>query len=335
MSRSTFATYLHPHTTLTSKARNQIDFVGFSLPYWDSVRHELAQALQNFPSLPPRMAEFDDYLRVHTSTYLQQLHLMAAEIPPEPMPRLSGECTGLEYALPGYQYGLGGMMEAIDQMRAGVLERAYCFSLGGHHAHTDWGHGYCLLNPLAAAARYAQEQGFERILIVDWDIHHGDGTQAIFAHDPTVYCISIHSAADLYMGFTAGLEHGSTVAGQRTGHCNLPLLSARFEASFWEELGLGGEFYRARESLSVFRDALAQLPWVPDLICIFSGYDGHREDGGKGITEWGNDEFRQLTRAVLEVARRADCPILSVHGGGYKGPITVAAALSHVEELAR
>jgi acetoin utilization deacetylase AcuC-like enzyme len=79
------------------------------------------------------------------------------------------------------------MFEAVEQMKRGNLERAFCFCLGGHHAHRDWGHGYCLLNPLAATARYAQELGLVRVLIVDWDIHHGDGTQAIFAHDDTVY----------------------------------------------------------------------------------------------------------------------------------------------------
>jgi len=125
--------------------------------------------------------------------------MMAHDEQVEELPRLSIECSGLDHCLPGYLYGLGGMLEAIDQMRAGLLERAYCFSLGGHHAYADWGHGYCLLNPQAAAARYAQTQGFRKILIVDWDIHHGDGTQSIFANDPSVYCLSIHSCLDLYM----------------------------------------------------------------------------------------------------------------------------------------
>jgi acetoin utilization deacetylase AcuC-like enzyme len=124
---------------------------------------------------------------VHTPTYLDKLKRMAAGEEIAAAPRLSVECTGFEYCLPGYLYGLGGMLEAIDQMRSGALERAYCFSLGGHHAYADWGHGYCLLNPQAAAVRYAQKKGFEHVLVVDWDIHHGDRTQSIFAHDASVY----------------------------------------------------------------------------------------------------------------------------------------------------
>ena len=106
------------------------------------------------------------------------------------------------------------MYEAVRRMKASTLERAYCFSIGGHHAHPDWGHGYCILNPLAVTARYAQEQGFEKVLIIDWDHHHGDGTQAIFANDKTVYCISIHSAIDLYMSFQKVLRQGTTTAAQ-------------------------------------------------------------------------------------------------------------------------
>jgi acetoin utilization deacetylase AcuC-like enzyme len=226
------------------------------------------------------------------------------------------------------------MLAAIDQMRAGNLDRAYCFSFGGHHAYPDWGHGYCLLHPLATAARYAQAHDFTHVLIVDWDHHYGDGTQAIFAHDPSVYCISIHSAADLYMASACGLACGTTSAARAVGHCNIPLLNAAYDDSFGEQMQLSGQFYRAQESHRVFQEALQQLPWPPDLICIFSGYDAHRDDCGKGISDWTNDDFQRLTRAVLDVAYHASCPVLSVHGGGYNLPVTIAAAAAHVEVLA-
>ncbi len=191
-----FATYLHPHTGYTSKPADQIRFVGHSYPHFSQIRAELAKVLADYPALAARKAEYGDYFCVHTREYLDKLKKMAADELVEELPRLSAECTGFEYCLPGYLYGLGGMLEAIDQMRAGTVERVYCFSLGGHHAYPDWGHGYCLLNPQAAAARYAQTRGFERVLIVDWDVHHGDGTQSIFGNDPTVYCISIQTLFD-------------------------------------------------------------------------------------------------------------------------------------------
>jgi acetoin utilization deacetylase AcuC-like enzyme len=330
-----FAVYLHPHTCYASKPSDQIRFVGYAVPHFSRVRQELATALGDYPTLPVRQAEYSEYLRVHREEYLSELRLMASEEPVDELPRLSIECTGFEYCLPGYLYGLGGMLEAIDQMKVGMLDRAYCFSLGGHHAYADWGHGYCVLNPVATAARYAQEEGFERVLIVDWDLHHGDGTQSIFAHDPSVYCISIHSVADLYMASMRVLKYGTTTGGEEVGHCNVPLLNEFYADDFSEQMeSLSGKFYRASESLVAFRSALEQIPWMPDLMFIFSGYDSHRDEGGQGITDWGNQEYKLLTQSVLDLAREASCPVISVHGGGYKLPVTITAALSHIEVLA-
>ena len=250
------------------------------------------------------------------------------------LPRLSAECTGLEFCLPGYLYSLGGMLEAIDQMKSGMLERAYCFSLGGHHAYADWGHGYCLLNPSAAAVRYAQDKGFDQVLIIDWDIHHGDGTQSIFANDPSVYCISIHSALDMYMAVMRVMKNGTTTAGEQVGHCNIPLLNEIYEDRFIEKMNLTGKFYRARESLPALQSALTHIPWTPDMILIFSGYDSHEDDCGKGITDWTDQEYVSLTQYVLDLAKQASCPVLSVPGGGYKLPTTISAAICHVEALA-
>jgi acetoin utilization deacetylase AcuC-like enzyme len=329
-----FATYLDPRACATSRPLDEIQFVGHSLPHFSRVRQELERVLAGYPALALRQAEYSDYARVHTQDYLDALARMASGQPVAWRPQLSVECHGLEYCLPGYCYGLGGMMQAIDAMRAGRLDRAYCFSLGGHHAYPDRGHGYCLLNPLAAAARYAQERGLRKILIVDWDIHHGDGTQAIFARDPDVYCISIHSAADLYMATMRVLKSGATTMGEAVGHCNIPVLAAYYAEDDAEQIGLSGRLYRAHESLAAFRSALEHLPWSPDLIMIFSGYDSHRDDCGKDITNWMDHDFERLTQVVLDVALRAACPVLSVHGGGYTLPVTVSAAAAHVRVLA-
>ncbi len=331
---SHFAVYLHPETCLTSKPIEQIRFLGYSLPHFARVREELAQRLADYPQLPLRQADFAEFQRVHKPDYLSALQRMAADEPVIERPRLSVECTGFEYCLPGYQYGLGGMLAAIDQMKSGVLDRAYCFSLGGHHAYADWGHGYCLLNLQATAVRYAQEQGFARVLIVDWDIHHGDGTQSIFARDASVYCLSIHSLADLYMATQRVMKDGTTTAAKAVGHCNIPLLSEIYTDEMAEELGLSSKWYRAAESLTASQTALDNLPWSPDLICIFSGYDSHHDDCGAGITNWTNDDFRWLTQRVLSLAKRSNCPVLSAHGGGYQLPVTVAAAVEHVRVLA-
>jgi acetoin utilization deacetylase AcuC-like enzyme len=193
---------------------------------------------------------------------------------------------------------------------------------------------YCILNPQAAAVRYAQTQGFERVLIVDWDLHHGDGTQTIFAHDPSVYCLSIHSAADLYMATQRVLRLGTTTAAAEVGHANIPILHQDYDDAFWETMQLPGTYYRAENSMAAFAEALAHLPWLPDLILIFSGYDAHRDDQGRKVTAWAEPEYEQLTRLVLAVAQKANCPIISAHGGGYDLAVTLKTAVHHVNLLA-
>jgi acetoin utilization deacetylase AcuC-like enzyme len=330
-----FATYLHEHVCSTSKPIEQIQFVGQSYPYFCQVRTELAKALSEYPVLKVREANLEDFLRVHSDAYVNQLKMMARGEPVKETKNLSIECVGLEYCLPGYMYGLGGMLEAIDQMRVGELDRAYCICLGGHHAYANWGHGYCLLNPQAAAVRYAQSKGFKKILVIDWDLHHGDGTQSIFANDPSVYCISIHSAFDLYMAVMRVIKDGTTTAGEQVGHCNIPLLLEKYyKDEIVDKLGLTGKLYKASDSLSAFRSAVEQAPWSPDLISIFSGYDSHKDDHGKGITDWSDREYELLTENVLRLSQKVSCPVLSVHGGGYKLEVTISAATSHVAVLA-
>lgn len=329
-----FATYLHPHLNDTSKPIDEIQFMGFSHPYFSQVHEQLAQTLAHYPTIPLRQATFADYERVHTADYLSKLQCMAADEPVADPPQLSIECIGLEYCLPGYLYRLGGMMAAIDAMMAGNLDRAYIGLAPGHHAYPDWGHGYCILNPMAAAARYAQTRGLAKILIVDWDLHHGDGTQAIFANDPSVYCISIHSHLDLYMVLRRVSKAGEIEAGKAVGHCNIPILSDFYDDDFVAKKGLAGSFYRGHESIPVFREALQQIPWTPNLILIFSGYDSHRDDHGKRVMAWTNQDYQTLTKLVLDVAHQANCPVLSAHGGGYTLSVAVSAAAAHVETLA-
>ncbi|MFP4296270.1 MAG: histone deacetylase family protein [Spirulinaceae cyanobacterium] len=334
----TFATYLHPQIFSTIKPLPEIKFSGYSLPHYNQVRQALVEALPNYPQLPLYKAHSRDYFRVHSRIYLQKLAAQALgktlDNQAKKLPQCSRECQGLEYSLPGYLYGLGGMITAINAMRQGELERAYCFSMVGHHAHQTWGHGYCLLNPLAAAVRYAQTQGFHKVLIIDWDIHHGDGTQSIFSGDRSVYCVSIHNAVDIYMAKASSLQVGTTTVAEVVGHCNIPIIPDNFPVEVLAEEGITGDFYYGKESLTRFNQALENLPWQPNLITIFSGYDSHREDCGEATTNWTNNDFCQLTEMIVELARKYNCPILSTHGGGYNLPITVSAAIAHINTLA-
>lgn len=326
------ATYFHSETCNTTILRDQIEFVGQSLPYYNEVRAGIQKQL-NYPVLDLSRASIDNYKTVHTNKYVDLITALSAGQDVE-HPKLSAECSNLYYAVPGYEYALGGVYKAIDLMKNGDLDRAYCFSLPSHHAFPEKGHGYCLLNTEAAAVRYAQSGGFKKVLIIDWDIHHGDGTQTIFEADPSVYCISIHSAVELYMSIMKSIELGTTTYAKKVGHCNIPVLSEEYTDDFFStELGLPGSVYRSNQIHEQFKLALNNLPFSPDLIVIFDGHDSHAGDCGEGITKFEYEDFRILTKAVKDIAAKAKCPILSMPGGGYNLDITVQAALIHVEEL--
>jgi hypothetical protein len=131
------ATYLHPETVAGSRPQEAVSFFGHSVPHFARVRAALAERLGVCPQLPLRQAALADYRTVHTPEYLEQVATLAGGEPPKTPPRLSPECRGLWHFLPAYLYGLGGLCEAIDQMVAGRVARAYCFSLPGHHASSS------------------------------------------------------------------------------------------------------------------------------------------------------------------------------------------------------
>jgi acetoin utilization deacetylase AcuC-like enzyme len=330
-----FATYLYQEIFETVKPFEEINFEGYSFPHFNRIRQSLEKALDHYPKLPLRKADFALYHAVHNQTFLDDLMLLSQDKEPSTPLKCTVECAGMEFGIPGYCYSLGGLIEAIDQAMAGKLHRAYLFNVGGHHAHSHYAHGYSLLNTMAAAIRYGQEQGLGNVLIVDWDIHHGDGTQQIFDDDPTVHQISIHSAVDLYMLGASNIEQGTTTYAESVGHCNIPVLWDGYDDDFFKEIGLPGKFFRAAQIKQELRAALGRMPFSPDLIFIFSGYDGHKDDCGEGVTHYTNEDFRALTRIVLDYAASRKLPVISVHGGGYASPlsITINAALAHVEEL--
>src|SRR5262249_11210681 len=95
-----------------------------------------------------------------------------------------------------------------------------------------------------------------------------------------------------------------------------------------------GKVFLGTEAIPAFREALTAVPFEPDLVCIFSGYDAHQDDCGRKITNWTEQEFEVVTQLVLSRAGRCQCPVLSVHGGGYKLQTVIDSAARHVATLA-
>lgn len=332
INKTTFGYYFHPETCFTNTPRGEIEFIGQSLPYFDSVRNEIRKKFTS-KELPLEEVSFSEFGSVHNKEYLNQISKLAQGDPTD-YPEISIECTNLHKAIPGYKFGLGGLYSALNLMRKGVLDRAYCFCLPSHHAFPNKGHGYCLLNSEAVAARYALSIGFRKILIVDWDIHHGDGTQTIFENDNSVFCISIHSAVDLYMSMVGSTLLGTTSYGSTVGHCNIPVLDENYSYDFfYKDLEMTGKFYRSETCIDQFKQELNSLPFSPDLVIIFDGHDSHIDDCNSDTTKFTYDDFRELIKLIKDVSNKNSCPILSMPGGGYNLDITVRCSLLHIEEL--
>lgn len=170
----------------------------------------------------------------------------------------------------------------------------------GHHATATRAMGFCLLNNVAVAAHAALAQGLSRVAVVDWDVHHGNGTQAIFERDPRVLVISMHQWP-LYPGTGASREIGQD-AGRGTT-ANLPLPP-----------GSGGPEYAA-----AMRRVVVPLltQFAPELVLVSAGYDAHRDDplGGMRLTD---EDYGALTHAVWQASCQAGCTRLGLFlEGGY------------------
>ena len=211
--------------------------------------------------------------------------------------------------------GVGGACQAVDEVMSGKVGNAFSASRPpGHHAETARAMGFCLFNNAAVAARYAQqEHGAERVAIIDFDVHHGNGTQDIFWADPTVMYCSTHQMP-LYPGSGAASE-----CGEANTIVNAPLAA-----------GDGGEEFREAMDLAI-------LPRVesfrPDLVIISAGFDAHTRDplGGLNLVE---ADFAWATMKLMEIAdRTCGGRVVSVLEGGYDLEGLARSAAAHIMTL--
>jgi len=217
----------------------------------------------------------------------------------------------------------GGVCVAVDEVFSAAAEsvdRAFCVVRPpGHHAEADKGMGFCVFGNIAVGARYAQSKhGAERVLIVDWDVHHGNGTQDIFYNDPSVFFFSSHQSP-WYPGTGAANETGSGKGEGTTLNAPLAAGSGRaevLEQAFRQQL---------RKAVSDFK---------PDLVMISAGFDS-RIDDPLGQFLLNDQDFTDLTLFMRELAHEtAGGRVVSVLEGGYNLDGLAAAATSHVRALA-
>ncbi len=258
--------------------------------------------------LAPRAATEDELAAVHDRSYIQQVKDAVQNVAVQA--KIGGHRT--YYFAPdtyisaqSYNAAIkaaGAPLTAIDAIMKGEIDNAYCLVRPpGHHALPDKAMGFCLFNNVAVAARYAIDRyGLERVMIIDYDVHHGNGTQDIFYTDPRVLYFSTHRAP-FYPGTGHSHERGE---GEGLGTTiNVPLPATT-----------GYETYDP-----VFRQVMAPAAdrFDPQLILVSAGFDAHWDDplGGMYISTAG---FAQLNRVIIELAQTlCNGRLILVQEGGY------------------
>lgn len=283
----------------------------------EAIIGELTQSglAESCVALPQRSVTDDEIRLAHTDDYLKTV---LREIDGNPGQLSTGDTSFGPHSLRVARNAAGGLLGAVDGVVSGNLNNAFCaVRPPGHHATPDRGMGFCIFNNAAIAARYAQEKhGLERVVIIDWDVHHGNGTQDIFYEDGSVFFFSTHQHP-WYPGTGAKDETG-TGAGKNTT-LNVPLPAG----SGMDEIGAAfrGPF---TAKMKDFR---------PDLIIISAGFDSRFGDPLGHFTLRDND-FAALTGILAEMAGEfAEGRIVSVLEGGYNQPGLALAVRHHLEAL--
>lgn len=282
-----------------------------------AIRRELEQRglADRCLRLRPRAATVEELLWCHTPGYVE---LVKRELAAAVLQLSTGDTAVGPGTLEAAEMAAGAALEAVDAVCSGRAARAFCaVRPPGHHATASRGMGFCVFNNAALAARSARRRhGIGRVAIVDWDVHHGNGTQDIFYEDGTVFYFSTHQHP-WYPGTGSASEKGSGDGRGTTLNCPLPA-------------GAGDD-----DLIAAVRDRFlpAMDEFRPGLLVISAGFDSRAGDplGGFRVTDGG---FATLTRLMIKCARKhAGGRLVSILEGGYHPAGLASAVATHLEAL--
>lgn len=292
------------HPEMPDRYRVVMDALQGDKELWDSI-----------PEIVPEKAAQGIVQAAHTKEHFRRVEGAFAN----GLDRLDADTVISMQSFDASMFAVGGAIAAVDAVMQGRARNAFvAVRPPGHHATAESAMGFCLFNNVAVAARYAQNkyQEIERVAIIDWDVHHGNGTQGIFYSDPSVFFFSMHQ----YPWYPGTGSRGETGQGKGLGTTlNLPVRA----------------FTRADAQIASFESALEEIAagFKPDIVFISAGFDAHASDP-LGQLQLEDRDYRSMTRTVMQWAgEQCSGRVVSCLEGGYNLRTLGGTVCEHVREL--
>ena len=273
-----------------------------------SINLEMHALLEDLIEVQPKVASIENIEMIHSSEMIYDIKERAeVELPVDSDTILSKQ--SFHVALKA----VGAGLVAVDGVKEKEFERAFCaVRPPGHHATPTQSMGFCIFNNVAVTARYAQEQGYEKVMIIDFDVHHGNGTQDAFYEDKMVFYFSTHQSF-AYPGTGKESEKGSDAGEGYTA--NYFLMPNSSDA----------------EILDIYENDLPKAYdfFQPDIILVSAGYDLHESDPLAQL-DVTTDGIRKIVRTILDLGEK---PVIFFLEGGYSTEDLALNVVATVEEM--